>query len=95
MLVLTIKEFIAQKGFTSIVPVVRENINKYPYLTFITKDNEAENIYFSKQSPVAVGQVVDKDFMSKFQIATVKNEAGEERIKLISNSSRVSLADLL
>lgn len=95
MLVLTIKQFIAQKGFTTIVPAVRENVNHYPFLTFINDKNEAENIYFSKNAGVAFGQVVDKQFLSQYQVAIVKNAAGEERTKLISNSTRVSLADLL
>lgn len=95
MLVLTIKQFIAQKGFTSIVPTVRENVNHYPFLTFINDKNEAENVYFSKKAPVALGQVVDKQFLSQYQIAIVKNAEGEERTKLISNSARVNIADLL
>lgn len=95
MLVLTIKEFIASKKFASIVPIVRVNKNGYPYLTFIDSDNKAENVYFSKKAMVAEGQVIDKQFLAGYQIAEVENGAGEKRTKLISNSARVSLADLL
>ena len=94
---MTIKEFAGQKGFTQLAPAVRVNTNGYPFLTFIDKDNKAENIYFSKKAAqgVAAGQVVTKDFLACYQIGVTKNEAGEERIKLISNSERVNLADML
>lgn len=95
MLILTIKEFIASKGFISIASAVRVNKNGYPYVTFIDADNKAENVYFSKKAPVAEGQVIDKQFIAGFQIAEVENATGEKRTKLISNSARVSLADLL
>jgi uncharacterized protein YbcV (DUF1398 family) len=96
MNLITIKEFAQQRQMVQIVPRVRENINGYPYITFIDKDNHAENIYFSKGtgSTVAAGNVVDKALMSKLQIAFTKNDAGEERIKLVSNE-RVDIMDLL
>ena len=95
--VIPVKEFASSKNFISISPTVRTNTNNYPYLTFIDKDNKAENIYFSKESAklVGVGQVVDKQMLTSFMIAETKNAAGELRIKLVSNSQRVSLEDLL
>jgi ATP sulfurylase len=45
----TLKEFMSKHGFTQIVKDIRSNKNGIPYLTFITADNKAENIYFSKR----------------------------------------------
>jgi len=96
MQVQTIKDFCKSKGFTQVAPSVRENTNKYPFITFIDKDNKAENIYFSKAGAkqVAVGTPVDKALLTTFQIGYATNEQGEVRIKLISNSERLELADL-
>ena len=92
----TIKEFVAKHNFTSVVPVVRTNTNGYPFVTFITEDNKAENVYFSKSASEQVdnGTPVNKDMLAKYQIGYTTNEAGEKRIKLISNSERVGLADM-
>ncbi len=96
MKVQTIQEFAKSKGFTQVAPSVRENANKYPFITFIDKDNKAENIYFSKNAAkqVAVGTPVDKALLTTYQIGEATNEAGEIRMKLISNSERLELADL-
>lgn len=95
--VLTVKEFAKSNGFVQLVPAVRVNINGYPYITFIKEDNKAENIYFSKTAAMAVaaGTPVDKHLLSVYQIGITTNEAGEERIKLISNSARVDIDSLL
>ena len=92
-----IKDFVASKGFATIVPVIRENANGYPFITFIDAKNVAENIYFSKTSSafLAAGQLIDKGFINQYQIGTTVNANGETRTKLVSNSNRVSLADLL
>lgn len=97
MKVLSIKSFCQEKGFVSLASVVRENTNRYPFVTFINEDNKAENIYFSKNASVHVtaGTPVTAELLKAHQIAYVTNEAGEERIKLVSNSERVSIADLL
>lgn len=97
LVAMTIKEFVAKKGFTQIVPVVRVNENGYPYITFIDSTNKAENIYFSKAASQAVGAgtPVDKTMLGVYQIGMTTNAAGEERIKLISNSDRVDLSSLL
>lgn len=96
MQVATIKEFVAQKGYTQVVPKVRSNVNGYPFITLINSKNEAENIYFSKaaSADLTVDQDVTKDMFKSYQIAFVKNEAGEERIKIISNSERVDISSL-
>ena len=96
LVVSTIKEFAVQKGFTTVAPSVRVNTNGYPFITFIDDKNVAENVYFSKAAAAKVdaGQVVDKALMSQHQIALTRNEAGEERVKLISNSERIALDEL-
>jgi len=96
LVVSTIKDFAALKGFSSVAPTVRVNTNGYPFITFIDEKNVAENIYFSKaaSAKVDVGMPVDKALLAQHQIAITKNEAGEDRIKLISNSERIALSDL-
>jgi hypothetical protein len=95
MEVLTVKEFCKSRGFTQIVPKVRQNSNGYPYLTFLTESNEAENIYFSKSAGEHL-QAGDKiDSLVPYQIAITQNADGEVRTKIISNSDRVSVDSLL
>lgn len=93
----TIKEFCAKQGFVQISPAVRTNVNGYPYLTFIKGDNTAENIYFSRKAAAALGAgvPVTKDMLKVYQIGITKNEQGEDRVKLISNSERIDIASLL
>ncbi len=93
----TIKEFASAKDFVNIASAIRVNTNNYPFVTFIDSKNVAENVYFSKKASelVAEGQAITADFLKGFQIGYTKNEAGEERVKLISNSERLVLADLL
>ena len=97
LVVSSIKDFAKQKGFVQLVPSVRVNMNGYPFVTFIDGDNKSENIYFSKKAAqgVTAGTPVSKEMIGNYQIAITENEEGEERIKLISNSDRVNIADLL
>ena len=95
--VLTLREFCALKGFVQLAPVVRVNDNGYPFITFIDAANKAENVYFSKSASagVAAGTPVDKAMLSVYQIGVTINAAGEERMKLITNSDRVDIMSLL
>ena len=73
-----VQSFMAAQGFTQVVKVVRENSNKYPYITFITAGNVAENIYFSKGASelVTAGTPIVKGFFSEFcmvQASTANN----------------------
>lgn len=94
---MSVNEFAKSKGFVQIASSVRKNTNGYPFVTFINKENVAENVYFSKRASGAVTEnaPVTKDMLKALQVALVKNEAGEERIKLISNSERLELSALL
>ena len=93
----SVKEFCSIMNFVQIAPEVRTNVNNYPYVTFINKDNVAENIYFSSKAAMHVtkGQPITRQLMLTHQIAVVKNEKGEERTKLISLSDRIDINSLL
>lgn len=95
----SLSSFCKSNNFVEIHKAVRENTNGYPYLTFITKDNKAENIYFSKRksAEVAAGMLVTPSLMKDLQIASVTNANGETRTKLVSlgEGNRLTLDDLL
>lgn len=99
MIFQSLAAFCKANNFVEIHKAVRENSNGYPYLTFITGNNKAENIYFSKSksSEVSAGMVVSSSLMRDLQIAEVSNAQGEKRTKLVGfgESNRLSLDDLL
>lgn len=94
----SVQDFMQTGSFTQVHNVVRENANHYPYVTFINKDNIAENIYFA--STIAhnyeAGMRIEKGFFSDLQIGFTTNVNGETRTKLvpIGSSSRLALTDL-
>lgn len=94
----TVKDFMTQNGFTQVVRIVKESQNHYPFVTFITADNKAENVYFSKNASklVSAGVEIVKGFFDKFSIANIENAAGEKRIKLVSQGEglRLNVDDL-
>ncbi len=66
------------------VSIVRVNTNGYPFVTLLTEDGDAENLYLSKNLAASASQ---GDNPAKFKDCTVKsvtNAAGEERLKLCS-----------
>lgn len=83
-------------GLTEIVPKVRINSNGYPYVTFINSDNVATNIYFTVNASDTVSEGQDlREIASDLQIVFVKNELGEDRIKLSRKStSRLTVDNL-
>jgi hypothetical protein len=93
----SIAKFAEDRSMVSIAPKVRMNTNGYPFITFIDSDNKAENIYFSKAGAETVeeGQEITAELLKSLQVAEVENADGEMRLKLITNSERVSLASLL
>lgn len=96
MIVKSLKEFAAENNFKTVAPTVRENSNGYPFVTFINTENVAENVYFSKAAEkYKAGTPVTSEMLKTLQIGVVRNEAGETRTKLISNSERLELAELL
>jgi hypothetical protein len=94
MKTLSLKEFMAVKLFSQVIPVVRTNSNGYAFLTFTNSSNEAENIYFSKSMIVDAGKV-DIQFLRGLKACETTNADGELRWKLTDSAgSRVDLADL-
>ena len=80
--------------FTDVIPSVRTNANGYPFLTFMTADNKATNVYFSKSMQLEAG-TVDIAFLRGLKACETANAAGELRWKLTDAAgNRVSLADL-
>lgn len=94
MKTLSLKEFMAEKGFTQVIPVVRKNSNSYPFLTFTNAKNEAENVYFSKSMSADAGKV-DIEFLRSLKACETANAEGDLRWKLTDSAgTRVELADL-
>jgi hypothetical protein len=94
---MSVREFMNQEGFVSLVTVIRKNSNGYPYITFIDADNNAENIYFSKAASekVSAGDTVTGALLKPMVVALTVNADGEERWKISSgNSLRASADDL-
>lgn len=92
----TFKAFCAAEGITAIHKTIRENTNKYPYVT-VLRGGDAENIYFSKKASaeVAEGQSV-KSIASQLFINVAVNAQGESRTKLsfAGNSTYEDVMDM-
>lgn len=88
-----ISEFCKERGFVQAGKSIRANVNGYLFITFITAENEAENVYFSKAGSEKYedGTPVTMDLLKSLQVAEVENASGEKRIKLITNSERLDL----
>lgn len=97
LVTMSVKDFVVSNGF-EVHDEVRENTNGYPYVTFIDRNNEAENIYFSKEASkqVKAGDRIAKGFFNPYLIAETTNAAGEKRIKIVraGSSTRLSAEDL-
>lgn len=97
MKTLSLKEFMADKKFSQVIPVVRKNSNGYPFLTFTYADNKAENIYFSKSMSEVVKDVekVDIAFLRGLKACETANADGELRWKLTDSAgNRVDISAL-
>lgn len=93
---MSVVEFCKSNDLTEIVPKIRINSNGYPYVTFINSDNVATNIYFTVNASDTVSEGQDlREIASDLQIVFVKNELGEDRIKLSRKStSRLTVDNL-
>lgn len=94
--IMSVAEFCKSRNLVEIVPHVRMNASGYPYVTFIDRDNKAENIYFTINASGTVEENMDLKLIAHdLQVVFVKNADGEDRIKLSRKSvSRLSVADL-
>ena len=94
MQTLSLKEFMSALSFVDITPIIRTNANGYPFLTFQSAENKAENIYFSKSMQVIAGPTTI-EFLRTLKVCETANAAGESRWKLTDSAGiRVSFADL-
>lgn len=95
--VMTVAEFCKMKKFVELVPKVRFNANEYPFITFITADNKAENIYFTVNASDTVHEGQDlREIAHDLQIVLVTyNDGRESRAKISrKSSSRLTIEDL-
>lgn len=83
--IISVQQFMKEVGFVSIHKTVRKNQGGLPYLTFIKADNVVENIYFSKEAgeDKEAGQLIQRGFFDKLNIAAVTNPDGEVRMKIV------------
>lgn len=84
------REWMRANGYAPVktegVVAVRKNTNGYPFIT-LKKQGTPEgegglNIYFSKSSAVAAGDVITSEMSADLIVVETKNEAGEDRLKL-------------
>lgn len=67
--------------------------NNYPFLTFLTKDKKASNLYFTTEFGKIIsatfqdGEMLPKELLLKMGVILTKNKEGEERLKLYNNST--------
>ena len=94
----SLKEFVEQQGFTQLATnKVRRNMNEYPFLTFIDGNNEATNVYFSKNESVNIADKTElnSEYLRKLQVVTTTNAENEKRFKLTTgNSERINLSEI-
>jgi hypothetical protein len=90
-----IREFVDAEGYQEVNKEVRTNTNGYPFVTFINAENEAENIYFSKEQAKLVheGQNSLEAIRGK-NILEIEYENGDIRLKISGAGERLSLGDL-
>ena len=96
---ISVLEFMRDNAFTQFNKNVGKNVNDYPFVTFITEENKAENVYFSIGASATVDpdtDVVDAKFLNKFVVVETTNADGETRIKLArKGGNRGSIAELI
>lgn len=90
---LSVKDYCKQNKLVHFHPKVRVNTNGYPYITFMDENNVGNNLYFSKKGAETFteGKQVTMQDLKQLQIGITTNAAGEQRVKLITNSERVEL----
>lgn len=94
---ISVRDWMLSNGFTQVSKAVNVNTNGYPFVTFISATNVAENVYFSKGAAemVGEGESIARGFFEPFMIAEVTNANGETRTKLVRKTEgRLDLEDL-
>lgn len=92
---ISFREFVTSKKL-SVNPVVRRNVNGYPFITVLDPSKpageQAENIYFGKNTAAQIGESI-RPIANDLQIVHTTNAAGEKRVKL-SLSAYINADDL-
>ena len=95
----SVVKFMQENEFAQIVPQIRVNSSGYPFMTFVSQDNEAENIYFSQKAAELVDEdtAINREFIHSMIVCDTKNANGDERPKLAfaASGNRMDLSDLL
>ena len=81
---LSLREFANKFQLAKIVLDVRENINGYPFIVFINKDGDTENVYFGSSiaSDYPQGTVVTSEMLAKLQIFEYEKN-GKTMLRLV------------
>ena len=95
----SIQDFMSANKFVSVVKTVRENKNKYPYITFVNGANVAQNVYFSKNAAATVktGATIERGFFAPFIATEVTYDDGRPtqwKISTKGESLRATMEDL-
>lgn len=94
---ISLKQFCSDKGFTQITHQnIRANASGYPYITFVTKDNVADNVYLTKNTAakVAEGDPINKDLLKGLSAVFVEYTDGREpqwKLTTGAESQRIDL----
>jgi hypothetical protein len=90
---ISVQEFMKELGFVSIIPQIRRNANTYPFITFMSANNVAENIYFSVNAAAALSPdaIVNREFLENHTI-TMYMVDDEPRYRLSGKGSSLRLS---
>ncbi len=95
----SIADFAKANNITQIAKIVRINANKYSFLTFITDDNKAINVYFGSSigNEYLEDMPVTREMLADLQIYHYVADDNTQRMRLVRKGEtlRVSIADLL
>jgi hypothetical protein len=81
---LSLREFTNKFGLAKIVLDVRENTNGYPFIVFINKDGNTENVYFGSSiaKDYPAGTVVTAEMLAKLQIFEYEKD-GKPMLRIV------------
>jgi len=92
----SIKAYVAERGYARISSTVLETVNNIPYIMFTTSEGVSDVVCFSKRTAegVSVGTPVTKELLGSLDIGFTTNASGEERVKLVTKGG-MDIAGLL
>lgn len=93
---------LVENGTVRAISKLKVNTNGYPFVTFLNKNSESQNVYFGQKTASLVMDNFSKEdnilvFLKNANINQVENEAGEIRYKLSTSgvSKYSSTAELM